>query len=455
MPHRDRRLAILASLAYLAVGVAAWAVGPAGSTGPVPTTSSTMPALWAAAAILVILAHLDLASRGLDWLVPAVVGPIALYPLTFVPGAAPTIILAVLWPLSAVPLGLVLASGAPWHARRLLVAVQIATGVAVLAGLVPRLVPGAGDALVDPIRSLAVLAIVAVPALARMAMADVRDRARPTTTARDDVVPLPAQINERLTLIVAAAGPALAGTILVTDWEVGLASVLVATVVLVVASRVAIRPLAWLAAQAAAQRDLAIAAGEAERTRLAADLHDGPLQDVLLLARRLDDAGDPDGASMARAIGDDLRDLSADLRLPLLDDLGVGPALEWLGGRVRRMTAIDVRVEYTAVGRPPADVELAAFRIAQEALANAVRHGAPPILIRCSTAARGLSMTIQDAGIEVRSPVLRDTTTEGGFGLGNMQGRADRVGARLEWRRPREGGTRIELVWPAAGGVPA
>ena len=37
---------------------------------------------------------------------------------------------------------------------------------------------------------------------------------------------------------------------------------------------------------------------------------------------------------MARAIGDDLRDLSADLRLPLLDDLGVGPALEWLGGRV-------------------------------------------------------------------------------------------------------------------------
>ena len=46
-------------------------------------------------------------------------------------------------------------------------------------------------------------------------------------------------------------------------------------------------------------------------------------------------------------------------------------------------------------------------------------------------------------------------TTEGGFGLGNMQQRADRVGARLEWRRPREGGTRIDLVWPAAAGLPA
>ena len=114
----------------------------------------------------------------------------------------------------------------------------------------------------------------------------------------DEVDRLPAQINERLTLIVAATAPALAGSILVTDWQVGLASVLVATAVLVVVLRVAIRPLAWLATQAAAQRDLAIAAGEAERSRLAADLHDGPLQDVLLLARRLDDAGDTDGASM-------------------------------------------------------------------------------------------------------------------------------------------------------------
>ena len=91
MPHRDRRLAILASLAYLAVGVAAWALGPA--------VASTMPALWAAAAILVILAHIDLASRGLDWLMPAVVGPIALFPLTLVPGTVPVVLLAVLWPL--------------------------------------------------------------------------------------------------------------------------------------------------------------------------------------------------------------------------------------------------------------------------------------------------------------------------------------------------------------------
>ena len=446
MPHRDRRLAILASLAYLAVGVAAWALGPA--------VANTMPALWAAAAILVILAHIDLASRGLDWLMPAVVGPIALFPLTLVPGTVPVVLLAVLWPLSALPLGLVVAGGPSGHARRLVVVVQVATGVAILAGLLPRLGSGAAVGLVDPLRSLAVLAIVAVPALARIALADVRDRAGQTTT-RDGVDRSPAQINERLTLIVAAAAPALAGTILVTEWKVAVASVVVATAVLVVVVRVAIRPLAWLASQAATQRDLAIAAGEAERTRLAADLHDGPLQDVLLLARRLDDAGDPDGASMARAIGADLRDLSADLRLPLLDDLGVGPALEWLGGRVRRMTAVDVRVEYTAVGRPPADVELAAFRIAQEALANAIRHGAPPILIRCSTAAQALSMTVQDAGIGRRPAGPGGRRVEGGFGLGNMQQRADRVGARLEWRSPREGGTRLDLVWPAASGIPA
>ena len=119
------------------------------------------------------------------------------------------------------------------------------------------------------------------------------------------------------------------------------------------------------------------------------------------------------------------------------------------------MTAVDVRVEYTALGRPPADVELAAFRIAQEALANAIRHGAPPILIRCSTAAQALSMTVQDAGIGERSASLGGPTTEGGFGVGKMLVGADRVGARLEWRRPREGGTRLDLVWPAASGIPA
>ena len=233
MPRPDRRFAILASVLYLTVGVAAWALGPALSVGAIATTSSTMPALWAAAAILVVLAHLDLASRRLEWLMPAVVGPVALYPLTWVPGTAPATLLAVLWPLSAMPLGLVLASGAPWHARRLLVVVPVATGVAILVGLIPRLAGGAAAELVDPVRSLAVLSIVAFPALARVAMADVRDGSRPEMI-RDGVERSPAQINERLTLLIAAAAPALAGTILVADWEVGLASVVVATAVLVV-----------------------------------------------------------------------------------------------------------------------------------------------------------------------------------------------------------------------------
>ena len=152
------------------------------------------------------------------------------------------------------PLGLAIAGGASRHARGLMIVVPIATGIAIVAGLVPQLSSGSTAQLAHPLRSLAVLAIVAVPALVRIATSDLSDRAG-ATTKRDGVDRSPAQITERLTLVVAAAAPAVAGTILVTDWQVGLASVLVATVVLVVALRVAIRPLAWLAGQAAAQRD--------------------------------------------------------------------------------------------------------------------------------------------------------------------------------------------------------
>ena len=127
-----------------------------------------MPALWAAGAILVVLAHLDLASRRLEWLILAVVGPIALYPLTFMPAAGPAVLLAVLWPLSAMPLGLAIAGGAVRHSRGLLIVVPIATGRAILAGVVQQIGSGISNTVIDPFRSLAVLAIVAVPALARM-----------------------------------------------------------------------------------------------------------------------------------------------------------------------------------------------------------------------------------------------------------------------------------------------
>ena len=126
---------------------------------------------------------------------------------------------------------------------------------------------------------------------------------------------------------------------------------------------------------------------------VAADIHDDALQELTLLVRRLDAAGDAEGADIARTVSDRLRAICGDLRLPILDDLGVGPALDWLVLRIERLAGGEVRLERADGTRPPPDVELAFFRVAQEALANAVKHGQPPIVVRYhSTRDRGVAL---------------------------------------------------------------
>ena len=121
------------------------------------------------------------------------------------------------------------------------------------------------------------------------------------------------------------------------------------------AGRFTIRPLARLATRATLQRDLVVAATEAERARVAADIHDDALQELTLLVHRLDAAGDTEGADIARAVSDRLRAICGDLRLPILDDLGVGPALDWLVLRIERLAGGEVRLERSDGVRPPAE----------------------------------------------------------------------------------------------------
>lgn len=217
------------------------------------------------------------------------------------------------------------------------------------------------------------------------------------------------------------------------------------------AGRFTIRPLARLATRAALQRDLVVAATEAERARVAADIHDDALQELTLLVHRLDAAGDEEGAAMARTVSDRLRAICGDLRLPILDDLGVGPALDWLVLRIERLAGGEVRLERTEGTRPPADVELAFFRVAQEALANAVKHGRPPILVRYSTTPGGASLSIDDAGpgIDPDAGAPEGTDRAAHFGLLNMQQRAEAIGAILDVRRWPAGGTHVALEWRA------
>jgi signal transduction histidine kinase len=215
------------------------------------------------------------------------------------------------------------------------------------------------------------------------------------------------------------------------------------------AGRFTVRPLARLASRAQLQRDLVVAATEAERARVAADIHDDALQELTLLVRRLDAAGDTEGADIARTVSDRLRAICGDLRLPILDDLGVGPALDWLVLRIERLAGGEVRLERADGTRPPPDVELAFFRVAQEALSNAVKHGRPPIVVRYRSSDAGASLAIDDAGSGITPDAGDRAEREGHFGLLNMQQRAEGIGAILDVRRWPTGGTHVQLEWRA------
>lgn len=221
-------------------------------------------------------------------------------------------------------------------------------------------------------------------------------------------------------------------------------------VVLVVAMCLAVRrfavlPFAWMARRADAQRDAVVAAVEAERAHLSAELHDDIIQDMSLLIRRLRKGGDDDSVRAAREIGTRLRGVSGDLHLPILDDLGLGPALEWLAGRVGQMDGQEVRVDLDCEERPPPEIELALFRVAQEALSNALRHGAPPFGLRCETSARQAVLSVRDGGPGLSN--RRDGELANHHGLATMEQRAETIGGRLTIQSSPTGGIQVMVEW--------
>jgi len=124
-------------------------------------------------------------------------------------------------------------------------------------------------------------------------------------------------------------------------------------------------------------------AQEEERARIALELHDDPLQRSILLSRRMGSSSvPPDVASWRRAvteIADALQAICAGLHPRVLDDFGLVAGLEWLAESLAAQgeTAIQLAAETadgSAFGRLASDLELALFRIAQEALSNSLKH---------------------------------------------------------------------------------
>jgi signal transduction histidine kinase len=205
-----------------------------------------------------------------------------------------------------------------------------------------------------------------------------------------------------------------------------------------------------------------VAATEAERSRWARELHDetlqalGTLRLVLSSARRSDNP-----AVMAGAVDQVLEQLEVDitslraliteLRPAALDQLGLEPALLALADRAGRAgLEVDCHAELAydrgqASERLVDELEVGVYRIVQEALTNAVKHGAAAHA-RVEVVERDdrLSVLVTDDG-QGFDPGGRTA----GFGLMGMRERSDLLGGQLSVQSDPAGGTTISATFPA------
>jgi signal transduction histidine kinase len=418
---------LVLSAAYLAIGALGWLRLEPGRDASVSNTLILL-ALWAATGIMAFgIARPDLLLIATPatgpWLALALAAPLTLFSIHA--GGTPTApLLVVLWPLSALPLGIAL-GGSPDRPDATWLLAAGVTALAIVTGI-PAYVNGAPSVALATVHAAALMTIALAPAL---------------VSARQNLGQDAAPAGR----VLMGLAPIAAAVVLVPPFAV-LIVLTVGLFAITLVNRATLRPLARAARQATAQRDLTVAAVEAERRRLAADIHDGPLQSLLLLGRKLEEEEHAEAATAARTIALELRDVAGELRLPLLDDLGVGPALDWLADRAQRMSGMAVTVEYEGLRRPPPEVELAAFRIAQEALANAIRHGEAPIVVSYRTTGERLSLSVDDAGRGFRST---SAARPGSYGLLNMVQRAEQIGARLELLQRPDRGMHVGVEWSA------
>jgi len=186
-----------------------------------------------------------------------------------------------------------------------------------------------------------------------------------------------------------------------------------------------------------------------ERRRLRRELHDGlgPLLAALRLEVDADARADP--VRVRRLVDDavaEVRRISRDLRPPDLDDAGLPGALRRLAARVAAPGGLEVAVEVPeAPLELPAAVEVAAYRIAGEALTNAVRHAnARRLTVTLRLGDDGLRLEVCDDGIGIGSG-------QPGVGLRSMRERACEVGGQFSVSSTAGAGTTISAVLPLVG----
>ncbi len=193
---------------------------------------------------------------------------------------------------------------------------------------------------------------------------------------------------------------------------------------------------------------------ENERKRLSLELHDEALQQAMLLVRQLADASNmtdiAETMPLARSLMTSLRHTCLELRPPLLDELGLQEALSWLARQTEQragqeMLHVIVACINTEGTRLPQEVELALYRVAQEALSNVLKHArASTVVMRFRHTEHGhISVLICDNG----QGFIKGQTTSECLGLVGMYERMTAVGGQLQLRTSLGRGTMLRATY--------
>ncbi len=213
-----------------------------------------------------------------------------------------------------------------------------------------------------------------------------------------------------------------------------------------------------------------LVAHEEERRRIAQDFHDHSGQIVTALIIQLDQlAADVEGrnkalaASLRRVRGladqflDDLRKLIYDLRPPVLDDLGLVPAVRWYLDNYVRPAGLEVDLKVDDLsGRLPQELETVAFRIFQEAVTNVLRHArASRMEIRLNRKGGWLTLMVRDNGAGFDPDGTTDDQARRTLGLAGMRERAQLVDGSVQILSAMGVGTTVlaRLPLPATDGT--
>lgn len=203
------------------------------------------------------------------------------------------------------------------------------------------------------------------------------------------------------------------------------------------------------------------AALAAERTRLLHDLHDG-MGSHLITALRMVRREQVPREAVARVIEDSLDDIRLILDSLDLEERDLMPLLGGLRWRMEpRLEALGIALQWQVEVLPELEwltpqSALTVVRILQEAISNAVRHGAPRRITVGGRARDGvLCIEVEDDGGGFAPAPAGAADAPAGRGLQTMQARARRLGGRLTVDSRPDGGTRVALALPVAGGLPA